>query len=267
MFLNLGDKRLSYRNGPFLGLINNTITGRFTCGKHEGLFQPIDQLNTEEPTAKQMNLMAYKAIIYQRWWIKLRVKGIEVLLLEIEELNSEYKTIWQAESAKLRRICTINLLQDQREIEECILKGKCSRCEEFQCNRLEHTIKQIPGDPALAATQWGNSIVQENGTEEIGRWGMTVVPNDDGHALIIHYLGKQRSRLEPSILGMPQGEMTIEEMIAIADSYCENIAIKPSLARIHRWTRMDGVRTAEGGLGSYRRDDPGSNSGRREFGG
>ena len=30
---------------------------------------------------------------------------------------------------------------------------------------------------------------------------------------------------------------------------------------------MDGVRTAEGGEGSYRRDDPGSNLGRREVGG
>ena len=30
---------------------------------------------------------------------------------------------------------------------------------------------------------------------------------------------------------------------------------------------MDGVRTAEGGEGVYRRDDPGSNLGRREVGG
>ena len=41
-----------------------------------------------------------------------------------------------------------------------------------------------------------------------------------------------------------------------------------TLARIHRRTGMDGVRTAEGGdRGSYRRDDPGSNLGRREVGG
>ena len=44
-------------------------------------------------------------------------------------------------------------------------------------------------------------------------------------------------------------------------------AIAPALFRIHRWTRMEGVRTAEEGGGSCRRDDPGSNSGRREVGG
>ena len=40
-----------------------------------------------------------------------------------------------------------------------------------------------------------------------------------------------------------------------------------SYPRIHRWTRRDGVRTVEGGSESYRGDDPGPNSGRRELAG
>ena len=43
-------------------------------------------------------------------------------------------------------------------------------------------------------------------------------------------------------------------------------AASSGLTRIHRWTGMDSMRTAEGGEGVYRRDDPGSNLGRREVG-
>ena len=58
-------------------------TGRFTCEEHEKLFGPIDSISTNLRCLRNLNLMAYKAILAGLWQKQLLHQAWVAVLDEV----------------------------------------------------------------------------------------------------------------------------------------------------------------------------------------
>ena len=209
--------------------INNVHRRRFTCETHEMIFFQIDDLNPDTTSLRILNLMAYKAIIAESWTEAMLEKAHRAALAETPD--DEVFRI----QARLHHQNGIGLEHYKNQVEECLQPEQCNRCNGSRCKMVSHLVRHIPGAPVLAVSQFSSrSRTEVNPVHRtiryIANWGLTVLPKDNCHTVILHYFPNE---LEDSVM-MAQavsdfsslnGRRLQEFVSMLLLDRCENFAI------------------------------------------
>lgn len=208
--------------------VDVAATGRFTCEEHEKLFGPIDSVNPNLRDSRTLNLMVYKPILAGSWQKQLLHKAWAAVLAAVPGDEAFEKDI---------RNCSqqmIGLEHYQREIEQCLNPPTCRRCQGQACKVVGHVVRHMPGSPAIVVSQFSDGIRMRldafRGTlQPIANWGITVLPTERGHSVVLHYFREETNIMHHAIDKMHSlnGRRLQEYVSSLILDNCENIAISP----------------------------------------
>ena len=176
--------------------INNVFVGSFTCRRHEEMFSPIDDPDPDLTDYRNLNLMLYKPILATLWRQKLLLQMAQDSLAEVPQREPfQFEVRLQQQRIK-------GLEYYKRQVERCLSPQTCRRCRGGKCKVIGHKIFHIPGEPALALSDFSDGVMERrnprfNSVERIMNWGMTVLPLSRGHKVIFHHFIEEESIAEP----------------------------------------------------------------------
>ena len=214
--------------------IGDAATGFFTCEGHEKSFFSIDATAPDLANVVNLNLMVYKATIAQLWAQTLMKKAYETLASkttndEVVRQIANYYT----ENERGLKIYAQNFGQH-------LSTDSCDKCNEQVCETIKHKRWVIPGEPALAVSQFTSGFQAKidyhaKTVQKMVNWGLTVLPTNKGHVAILHYLKDEEHDLKGlfSNLFHAQGKKLAAELSVIILDNCENVAINPDY-----WDRL-----------------------------
>ena len=227
--------------GPVLDHINNATVGSFTCRRHEEMFGPIDDPDPDLTNQNNLNLMLYKAIIATLWLQKLLLKmWQDELALVPQDESFEFGVNLQEQ-----RILGLNYYK--QKVEDCLSPQTCLNCKDGKCGVIGHRVFNIPGEPALAVSDFSDGIRTRTNprfnppTEYIMNWGMTVLPLSTGHKVILHHFIEEEGIIEPlgQVLSRFHGKKLQGQISYWVLKSFENLAINPG-----RWEQFGKRRNA-----------------------
>ena len=209
--------------------INNVHRRRFTCETHEKMFFPIDGLNPDTTSLWILNLMAYKAIIAESWTEAMLEEAHRAALAETPD-DEVFRL-----QARLHHQNGIGLEHYKNQVEECLQPGPCNRCNGSRCKMVSHVVRHTTGAPTLAVSQFSSGSRTEVNPvyrtfKYIANWGLTVLPRDEGHTVILHYFPDELKDSEMMAQAVSDfsslNGRRLQEFVSmlILDS-CENFAI------------------------------------------
>lgn len=216
--------------------INNVFVRYFTCQYHEGYFQHIDDLNCDVNDIRNKNWLVYKAIIAQKWNLRLFIRAWKAVLEE-QPSNEMFQHMLEH-----YRQCAIGVGEYEQQTKKCLEPNQCSQCKSGKCETVKHIVRHIPGNPTLAVSQFSqgiktniNPIRQE--VTYLANGGWTVLPDEKGHYVILHYFAEDEDfeiiqRVSRNMERL-QGEKLQSSISAQLLDDCENIAISPAV-----WDRI-----------------------------
>lgn len=223
---------------PISEHLNNAFVGSFTCRRHEEMFGPIDDPEPDLSGHRSLNLMLYKPIIATLWGHKLLLRQAEAKLTEVPQSE-----LFQAE-VKLHRQQVIGLEYYKQQTERCLSPQTCKNCRGGRCKVIGHTVFHVPGEPALAVSDFSDGIRTRtnprfNSVEYIMNWGMTVLPHSKGHKVIFHHFIEEERIAKPigQLLSRWQGKKLQGEISYRILKSFERIAISP-----RRWEQFGETR-------------------------
>ena len=219
---------------PTLEHFNNAFVGSFTCEEHESMFSSIDDPEPDLSDSGKLNLMVYKPIIATLWRQKLLLQSAQAALAEVPESE-----LFQS-MAQLQQQRVIGLEYYKKETERCLYPQVCQKCKGGKCRIIGHKVFRIPGEPAIAASDFSDGIrTRLNphfGTAHyIVNWGITVLPLNKGHEVILHHFVEEERIIEPMSqrLSDLQGKKLQREISYQMLKSFETIAIAP-----RRWEQF-----------------------------
>ena len=161
--------------------INNATVGYFICKLHDALFQEVDQLEDIRslPQKRVLDLMCYRNILYNRWWMHLWAQASE-------RMKHEHGLENQYEIARILRTDDHIMLASQKAIESSLGLGKGPDLP------FQHLALRSHGMPTLAAAVFGVLKVQTDRTgretaSHLDQWGLTLVPGSQSTTLFLHF--------------------------------------------------------------------------------
>ena len=215
---------------PKLEHVNNAFVGSFTCRRHEEMFSPIDNPEPDLSQCRNLNLMLYRSIVATLWRHKLFLLQAEAIMVEVPQSER-----FQFE-VELHRQQVMGLEHYKRRAERCLRPETCKNCRGGKCKEIGHKIFHIPGEPALAVSDFSNGIMTRinprfNSMEYIMNWGMTVLPHSRGHKVIFHHFIEEERIAEPvgQLLSRWQGKKLQGEISYWMLKSFENLAINPGI--------------------------------------
>ena len=233
--------KANFEDAPYLPILehlNNVLVSHFTCEEHEKMFSNIDDPEPDLSDAKNLNLMAYKPIIAGLWREKLLLRAAET------ELSEDPKNELFQSSVHLQQQRVTGLTYYKLRTEECLNPRECLRCHGGKCKVIAHRVFRVPGKPALAVSDFSDGIRTRinprfRTVEYIVNWGMTVLPLNDGHRVILHHFVEEEPIIEPmsqQLSRLQEWKLQGEISYRMLKSF-ENIAIDP-----RRWQQLGGKR-------------------------
>ena len=219
---------------PVLNHINNAFVGSFTCRRHEEIFGPIDDPFLDLTNQGNLNFMLYKSILASLWSKKLLLKMAQACLAEVpQDERFTNETVLQQQ-----RISGLEYYKQR--VEGCLNPQSCRRCEGGRCKVIDHKMFYIPGEPALAVSEFSGGIRKRvspggNFGERITNWGMTVLPLSEGHKVIFHHFTEEEGIIEPlgQVLSHLQGKKLQGQISYWILKSFENLAVSP-----RRWEQF-----------------------------
>lgn len=219
---------------PILEHFNNVFVSSFTCEEHEKLFSPTDNPDPDLSDSRSLNLMVYKPIIAGLWREELLLKSVEAELNEVPQ-SELFQSMVQLQQQRV-----IGLEHYKQQTEGCLQPEICKKCQGGKCKVIAHKIFHIPGEPALAVSDFSDGIRTRvnprfRSVEYIVNWGITVLPLSKGHKVIFHHFIEEESIIEPkgqSLSHLQGKKLQGEISYSILKSF-ENIAISPG-----RWEQF-----------------------------
>ena len=212
--------------GPTLEHFNNAFVGSFTCEKHESMFSSIDDPEPELSDSRNLNLMVYKPIIATLWLQKLLLKSAQAALSEVPE-SELFRSM-----TRLQKQRVIGLEYYKQETERCLDSQLCRKCKGGKCRVIGHKVFHISGEPAIAASDCSDGIRTRFNprfglAHYIMNWGITVLPFNKGHDVILHHFVEEEHIIEPMSqrLSGLQGKKLQREISYQMLKRFENIAI------------------------------------------
>lgn len=213
---------------------NNAFVGSFTCEEHERMFFAIDDPDPDVSDPLNLNLMVYRPIIAGLWREKLLLQSSKATLAE-EPKNQLFQAMVQ-----LHQQHVIGLEHYKQRTEECLNPQICQKCKGAKCKVIAHKIFHILGDPTLAVSDFSGGIRTRNNhppgvVRYVVNWGLTVLPVDKGHKVILHHFVEEESIIEPMSrrLSRLQGRKLQGEISYRILKSFENIAVSPK-----RWEQF-----------------------------
>ena len=200
--------------------LSHTVTGYFTCEKHEAEFNPIEQQVPDFEDPWHNALFAYKGVLFQRWVNKVMKRMWETMAAE--DPRSGLPRYFSDFHGQMERDITYY----QERIEAAIELGKAGQLAGDSSDPLLHAVFLLPTErPIIAASEW------ERGNRQNGRInpGLTVYPRDDVHAVIIHYVAEERNQMRKYLWSLEQSTgLVLQRRISryILKDY-ENVIISP----------------------------------------
>ena len=174
--------------------INVATVGYFTCKPHDQMFQEVDLLAdiTAMPKQRTLDLMCYRNILYNRWWMHLWAQASE-------RARHAHAAERQYEIAKRLRTDDQVMLASQMAIEQSIGLGEGPQ------RPYLHVALSSHGRPILAAAVFGVLQVQTDKamretSDELGQWGLTLVPGHDTNTLFLHFPADEGTRVIDMVL-------------------------------------------------------------------
>ena len=215
-------------NFPTLEHFNNAFVGSFTCEEHETLFFSIDDPEPNLHDSRNLNLMVYKPIIATLWQQELLLQSAQAALAEVPE-SELFKSMVQ-----LQRQRVIGLQYYKQQTERCLNPQMCLKCKGGKCKVIGHKVLHISGEPAIAASDFSDGIrTRANArfglAQYIVNWGITVLPLNKGHEVIVHHFVEEEYIIEPMsrrLSGLHGKKLQREISYQMLKSF-ENIAIGP----------------------------------------
>lgn len=227
-------------HSPVLDHINNVFVGSFTCSRHEKIFNSIDDPDPDLTAYRNLNLMVYKPILASLWRHKLLLQMAQDNLAEVPQSE-----LFQFE-VRLQQERINGLRYYKRQVERCLSPQTCHNCKDGKCKVIGHKIFHIPGEPALAVSDFSDGIMRRenprfNAKWLITNWGMTVLPLSKGHKVIFHHFTDEERIREPvgQLLSRLQGKKLQGQISYWILKSFENLAINPE-----RWERFGKRRLA-----------------------
>ena len=227
-----------YKDGqlwvPKLEHLNNVFVGSFTCRRHEDMFGPTDNPEPDLSDFRNLNLLLYKPIIAALWRHELLLQQAEAKLAAVPQSE-----LFQSE-VQLHGQQVMGLEHYKQQAERCLSPQACKKCQGGECKVIGHKIFHIPGEPAIAVSDFSNGIMTRinprfNSVEYIMNWGMTVIPYNNGHKVIFHhFIDEERINVPVGqLLAGLQGKKLQGEISHWILKSFENLAINPE-----RWDRF-----------------------------
>ena len=174
--------------------INDATVGYFTCKPHDDMFQEVDLLAdiTAMPKQRTLDLMCYRNILYNRW-------GMHLWAQASERARDEHAAERQYEIATLLRTDDRVMLSSQMAIERSIGLG------EGPHRPYLHFALSSQGKPILAAAVFGvlqgqTDRAMRETSDELGQWGLTLVPGHDTNTLFLHFPADEGTRVIDMVL-------------------------------------------------------------------
>lgn len=219
---------------PALEHFNNALVGSFTCAGHEGLFGSIDHTEPDLSNSRNLNLMVYRPIISTLWRQQLLLEAAQAALTEAPESE-----LLQS-MGRLQRQRVIGLEFYKRQTERCLSPRDCRRCTGGKCKSIGHRVFRLSGEPAVAASAFSDGIRTRMNPrfgliENLVNWGLTIVPWNDGHRVILHHFVEEEDIIEPMsqhLSGFQGKKLQREISYQMLKSF-ENIVIGP-----RRWDQL-----------------------------
>ena len=218
---------------PTLEHFNNTFVGSFTCEEHERMFSSTDNPEPDLCDSTNLSLMVYKPIIATLWQQELLLRSVQSALAELPESELLQSMV------QLQQQRVIGLKYYKQQTEQCLDPQECQVCKGGKCKAIAHRIFHLPGEPAIAASDFSDGRTRVNPlfgvTQYIANWGITVLPSNKGHEVILHHFVEEERIIEPmsQTLSGLQGKK-LQRIISyqLLKSF-ENIAISPQ-----RWEQF-----------------------------
>ena len=181
--------------------IGHTLTGYFTCNKHESIFDPIEKQDPDFSNELHKALFAYKAVLFQIWTTRLLRFSWEAESKEDPKSDLPKYFIRLCEEAEK------GLSYYKRTIEEAIDTSASDRPTPVDGIRLKHHVVHIPTSKRiLAACEWQRGlrrlpIDSPEGIvlRDFTNAGITVYPREDDHVVLIHRAAEERGNVMVAI--------------------------------------------------------------------
>lgn len=211
---------------PQLMGVRVAFTARFTCREHEKLFNPIDSVSANLRDQRNLNLMAYKAILAGLWQKQLLHQAWTAVLSEVPE-DEAFRL-----DLRNSRQQMIGLEHYCREMEQCLNPQNCGRCKGQDCKVVGHEVRHISGSPSVAVSQFSDGTRMRvdrvrRTRQPVANWGITVMPAERGHSVILHYFRQEYDIMCDNIESIRSlsGHRLQEYLSPLILDHCENIAI------------------------------------------
>ena len=214
--------------------LNNVFVCSFTCRNHENMYGPTDNPDADLSDFGILNLLIHKPIMAALWQQKLLLQQAEAMLAEVPEDEA-----FQFE-VELQRQRVIGLQYYKQQAESCLRPKDCARCQGDRCRVIGHKVFHIPGEPAIAVSDFSDGIRTRinprfGSVEYIMNWGVTVLPFSEGHKVIFHHFIEEERTSVPvgQLLSHLQGKKLQGEISYWILKSFEHIAINPA-----RWEQF-----------------------------
>ena len=172
--------------------------------------------------------MVYRPIIATLWKQGLLLQAAQAALTEAPESE-----LFQS-MAQLQRQRVFGLEYYKRQIERCLTLHDCRKCTGGKCKSIGHRVFRLSGEPAVAASDFTDGIRTRINSrfglvQNLVNWGLTVLPWNDGHRVILHHFVDEEGIIEPMSqhLSRFQGRKLQREISYQMLKSFENIGIDP----------------------------------------
>ena len=167
--------------------VKKATTSRFCCGKHDKIFNPVDSRSSRIEGRHNLNLLFYRALL-SRLHSVLSVKMMlrTHLLKDFNAGMLSPNLDVDGQVSLLSLACSL--------LRTALVKPNLNW-------RIRHTVKTIKGKPVIACSNAGDWV--SNWVEYFagpvpkpvsawGAWGITVIPQYDGHLVVYHHCALDR---------------------------------------------------------------------------
>lgn len=219
--------------------INQTLTGMFSCKKHEQIFYPVDQRDLDITNTTNLNLLLYRGIIAQMWTQRLAARAWNDFSKEVPIADMDRLV------ADMHRRNSLGLFYYKAQVENCLFPEKCKTCNygSKRCVKIVHKTRKLSGDPVLAVAEFP----QGSRAIDIANCGITIFPTSGGHTVIEHCFTEEEgiwgkgNPLWPNL--QSKSGKALEEAVSMRVlDYCENIAMNPTHWDKFGKKRQDAIR-------------------------
>ncbi len=223
---------------PVLEHYQKATVGSYTCRKHEEMFSPADNPDVDLSDYSNLNLILYRPVLATLWLQKLLLQQAEAILSEMPQSEVSQREV------ELQRQRVMGLEHYKRLTEECLNPQTCKRCKGQKCKAIGHKVFLIPGEPAIAVSDFTDGIMTRANprfgvVQPIMNWGMTVLPYNKGHKVIFHHFIEEEKIITPVsrvISNLQGGKLQGQISYWILKTF-EMIAISPK-----RWEQFGNSR-------------------------